>query len=1019
MNPDEQPVARASTTPPILHVQSGSVRFWAILGALLMVGSLTVAVLPGVLAQPTPTVTVAPTAGIVGSSITVGGSNFIASTTVVIDFNDSAGTVVLCAACAVGTTGGFSDSFSVPAAPNGTATVSAFEVGATASAPFEVVSHQTLSRLTAAPGNIVDVTGTGFDGFASVAYSFGPYTPGGNCNGAFTSNVGGFACAFRVPHEPYGTYLLTAADDAGNFAINSVYFTLVPGGYVAPGAGVVGSLTTVSVDGFPAFAPLSIIWDPGLSTAQVLAAPLTDGTGSATTAVTVPVSVAGAHTIQVFYSSSVMENFTFTVLGSLRVTPNTGYVGEPMISAFGEGLPATSLVNLLWDSGTAVASSLGNVTTLANGTFTLAFTAPSASRGLHEVSASIGGTTEAIAFFTIDESNLTLFPTTGPPGGVFSATMVGFAATSASNVIWDLGLLTQSLLGNGTTSDRGALTLTGLHVPAGAAPGPHVVTATDASGDRATATFVVGPWLTLTPGSGPVNSTVMVTGSTFPSGHVIDLVWNSTTGPLLATVAALPGATGYPYGNFTATITIPVGTFGPHSVYALVTGTSTVASAAFSIIPSLRLSVVKGPVGTPVAATAEGLAPMSLSTLSIDGTPTGLGGTSNVNGTAVFSFLMPPEPAGLHALVVTDAFGDATNVANFTVVPMIAVTPAIGYPGEPVLVNLTGFAAGSQVTIAWDGNGTATGAASAADGSALDVVYSIPSNAAPGDHNLSAWDLAGNIAPAVPFMVVPLPIPVPTAPLTGAMFNHSVVPLSWNPVPNGSVSYTVEVSSSADFSSGTVTMTGIAATVWSPPALPDGTYYWRVEAVAPGGGTAGFSAVESYLIDTVAPFSTVGSLPSTVVGMSLSIPYTAVDPAPGSGVEGVELLYSVDGGHDWVAYENGTLFTASPIAFQAPVPGLYEFQTVAVDRAGNHQLPGPNGQASVVFDPLAVTPNYAPYVFLLTLAVLSLLGAWFLTRYRRPKPPTEAPRPWVETKPTEPPSESPAPPPSSGRTEGP
>jgi len=247
-----------------------------------------------------------------------------------------------------------------------------------------------------------------------------------------------------------------------------------------------------------------------------------------------------------------------------------------------------------------------------------------------------------------------------------------------------------------------------------------------------------------------------------------------------------------------------------------------------------------------------------------------------------------------------------------------------------------------------------------------------------------------------------------TMPVEGGFYGEGV---------SSNLSYTVEIASSPTFSSGTVTVSGISATVWSSSPLPDGTYYWRVEAVAPGGGTAGFSSAESFLVDTAAPTSSVGALPSTVVGLSLAVPFTASDPAPGSGVAGVELLYSMDGGHDWAAYEGGALFSSGPISFQAPVPGVYEFQTVAVDRAGNHQAPTPGGQATVTFEPLAVTPNYAPYVFVVSLAALGVIGLVIALMFRRAKGPSASPRPWSEGKTSsggDEPSGS-----SSGGTEGP
>jgi hypothetical protein len=984
------------------------------LGYVLVVLVLVVAIPTVVRAAGPPTVTLGPSAGIVGSTVYVNGSGFPASSTVTIVFNDShANYNLFCAACAVSASGTFSDHYPVPAATNGNATVTAYEVGASSSAIYGVEAHQQLTGVSGPPGTVIAVTGTGFDPDSVLTYHFGEVTPGLSCNGHGTSATGGFTCDFRVPTLPYGIYLATAADDTGNLANNSVNFLLTPGGSSAPGSGSVGSTVTVTVDGFPAYAPLEVIWDPGLPTSTVLATPLTGGTGTVTAHVAVPSSAFGDHTIEVYYSTTVLEKFSFFVLGSLSMAPSSGYVGETGILTTGLGLPANSMVTLYWDPGTAVNSTLGGAPTAANGTFTASFTVPSASRGPHEVSATVGGVALANATFTIDISNLSLSPTTGPPRGLVTATLAGFAANSAANVIWDEGLLTQSLLGNGTTSDRGALTLVGLTVPATASAGNQLVTARDAADNAAMATFAVGPELTADPVLGAVGSNVTVDGYAFPSYEPISLRWNSTTGTLLATIPALSGSAAYPYGNFTTTISVPVSPFGVYEIYAVVTGTPTVATAAFSVIGSLTLSAIHGPVGTDVTATAEGLLPNSLSTLSIDGTSTGLGTVSGALGTASFSFAMPPEPAGSHGLRVSDAHGDLTNTVSFTVDPSLSATPAAAYPGQSITVNLAGFAAASVVTLAWDGAGTQTTAATTGSGSALAVPFSVPASP-PGTYTLGAWDLLRNVAPAVEITVLALPVPSLVGPANQADLNSSVVSLSWSPAPNGNVTYAVELASSSDFTSGTITVSGLTGTAWTPPPLLDGSYYWAVEAVAPGGATAGFSSVRSFLVDTVAPSSSVGPLPTTVVGLDLAIPFTATDPSPGSGVLGVELLYSVDGGHAWVAYDGGALFSASPIAFVAPVPGLYEFQTVAVDHAGNRQSLSATGQATVIFNPAATSPNYAPYVFVGGLVVLGAIAIGYLLRHRRDKGPSTAPRAWSESS-----SESASEPSAAGRKEGP
>jgi len=78
----------------------------------------------------------------------------------------------------------------------------------------------------------------------------------------------------------------------------------------------------------------------------------------------------------------------------------------------------------------------------------------------------------------------------------------------------------------------------------------------------------------------------------------------------------------------------------------------------------------------------------------------------------------------------------------------------------------------------------------------------------------------------------------------------------------------------------------------------------------------------------------VDALPASHIGSSLGIPYTATDAV--GVVDFVELHFRVDGG-DYVQY--GATFAAGPINFVIPDDGVYDFYTVATDRAGNEELP--------------------------------------------------------------------------------
>ncbi len=909
------------------------------------------------LARGAPAVVVFPTAGIVGSSATLsgtGGTPLTPLTSIV--WTDSAGNLlVLCTGVSCPTTdatGAFIFSFTIPAATNGTALISASGAGYSATfATFVVISHIVLSPTVGSPGSTTLVVGTGFDSGGVIDFfTIGGVTPAGNCVGASTSGVGGFSCFFVVPGLAHGTYPVTATDDIGES--NTALFTVNPGGSLAPTSAHVGDPVVVSIRGFPSFAPVEVFWDPTLPTNATVAVGFTDGSGSAVFFFAVPAAPFGSHTVRAFYSPGLMANFTVTVIAALFLTPSAGYVGQPGIAALGTGFPGSVAVTLFWDRGTPVQTLLGTTSTAANGTFLTTLTVPNAAFGRHTVSGVVGTTDYAEAEFDIVVANLTLSPTTGPPGGAFTALMAGFSASKGLNVVWDPFFPTQTNVGSGTTSTRGSLTLSGPRVPLTAVPGPHTVAAVDANGVVGTATFIVGPWITLAPVVGTVGATFVVSGWTFPAGKTIYVNWTAT-GPNLAVVPPLAGSPGYPYGNFTVTVTVPNFPFGTYSVRASTAGGGNLASAPLGVVPSLSAAPSAGPVGTPVAVKAQGLAAITVAVAYVDGVSTGVGVTTDSHGTAAFSFAFPPAPFGPHAITVVDAAGHATNPVPFSITPRITASKLQGYPGDFVTVQATGFAAASLITITWNGTGTTAQGTSDATGSGT-ITVTIPLTAMPGAYTLGAYDAGGKLAPSVSITVLALVAPVPTAPANGAFVNVSTPVLSWIPLSGGGVTYIVQISTDASFGPGTVAYSGITGTSFSLPALADSWYFWRVASVSiSGGGNSPYSVAQSFLIDTHAPIATVGSLPLVSANLTVAIPFTAIDPSPGSGVAGVRLYYSTDAGQTWVLYAGGTLFSSSPISFTATTSASYGFVVVGQDRAGNLQTRGSTAQGKIVIDVIA------------------------------------------------------------------
>ncbi|MEM2869204.1 MAG: hypothetical protein QW379_02120 [Thermoplasmata archaeon] len=172
--------------------------------------------------------------------------------------------------------------------------------------------------------------------------------------------------------------------------------------------------------------------------------------------------------------------------------------------------------------------------------------------------------------------------------------------------------------------------------------------------------------------------------------------------------------------------------------------------------------------------------------------------------------------------------------------------------------------------------------------------------------------------------------------------------LKWAPAsdPEGeSVTYTVQVSSGSDFSTIVNEESDLAGTEYSlSGSLADGVYYWRVRA-SDSFGPGRWSEVWKFTIDTVPPSSSVAALPEFTTSPSFYVNWSGADDR--SGVAGYTIFVMDDTGAStpWLV---GTLQTSA--RFTGKDGTGYRFYSVAVDGAGNTELPPALPDAETVVD---------------------------------------------------------------------
>jgi hypothetical protein len=160
-------------------------------------------------------ITINPTSGPSGTTVTVTGTGFAASQTVIITY---AGTNVVTSPSPVttGSTGGFTATFVVPVSPVGTYEVRASAGTDTATANFQSTTDATISTVTSAsaPGNVgmsLTITGVGFtpNHAITVTYATDPTT----LATTNTDGSGNFTAGpFTIPPSIAGAHVITVSD---------------------------------------------------------------------------------------------------------------------------------------------------------------------------------------------------------------------------------------------------------------------------------------------------------------------------------------------------------------------------------------------------------------------------------------------------------------------------------------------------------------------------------------------------------------------------------------------------------------------------------------------------------------------------------------------------------------------------------------------------------------------------------------------------------------------------------------
>ncbi len=361
------------------------------------------------------------------------------------------------------------------------------------------------------------------------------------------------------------------------------------------------------------------------------------------------------------------------------------------------------------------------------------------------------------------------------------------------------------------------------------------------------AIFRVIPGVIVDPTTGPIGAEITVSGRGFAANETGIEVRRGLYDTIVHNIEADAR------GNWEATFSLPAWSQGEHeirargSVHAIIQG---VRPAVFRVGPGITVAGESGAVGQTIAVSGTGFGANERNIRIL------IGGKVLITIPAIISadatgrweavFVVPEKPAGEYSVT---AEGDRTRQTDidgvpFEIRPALKLSPEEGHVGTDLTVEGLGFAASKDVAIIYDGSEVAR-VTTDADGT-FEVVFSVPESRR-GEQKVKAGimgetnsisDLITNTSAVFMMESDPPPIPEPLSPGDGGrvgFFRSGTPTFEWDEVFDLSgVYYGLKVATSPDFEAESIVFSATELTVTSftpTEAMPNGSYYWAVQAV--------------------------------------------------------------------------------------------------------------------------------------------------------------------------------------------
>jgi len=352
---------------------------------------------------------------------------------------------------------------------------------------------------------------------------------------------------------------------------------------------------------------------------------------------------------------------------------------------------------------------------------------------------------------------------------------------------------------------------------------------------------VIGPEIKLSAKSGPVGRNLSVVGKGFYADKVVTIYFDAK---VLGTLTASTT------GEFSYSFNIPDSTAGAHVIMASnAEGNS--HEVEYEVLPWIALSPVTGAVGSIAQVSGNGFASRSDVSVFFQSKEVAYAKTNESGTFTPVSFNVPKALPGTYDVLAKDKKGNAAKY-EFTITAGASVDQTMASVGGELTIRGTGFSAGGQIAIAYDGAAVATITADSTG--AFEAIFKVPAGEH-GEHVITVSDGVNTSQIVFQIESEPPPVPVPVSP-----DNLSVVKAAthfdWADVsdPSLPVSYLLQIASDGNFTSVVVqkTLAESEYTLSGAEVLTAVTekspYYWRVKAIDGAANESGWSPSRSFFI---------------------------------------------------------------------------------------------------------------------------------------------------------------------------